>query len=568
MHFVGLVAVVSETDQSSSVILKTMYKRTSRVHPLTESQGCDLSTPPKPSSTEEQHPHETTADAAEGNAQECRVMEKVKKKKKWWRLTSFFGAVKKHLKGSSNPVQGEVELQQEQSEGVKPQNECEARCSDDDSVSHNQVCDQLCEGGFDAEVRHLEDDPEVSVIHLNKTDEDVEGLNILGYPHRLPEQKALNILANRGPDSHGCDLSTPPKPSTNTEEQHPHKTTVDAAEGNGQESKVKEKGKKKKKWWRVASFFRALKKHRKSSSNPVQGEVELQQEQVQEQQREEVKPQKEWKARCSDDFIFSHYQLGDLLGKGGFGAVYEARRLEDELKVAVKYVDKTKDYREGLYIPGYQQLLPMEIALTILANKGPRVPEIIQLLDWKDYDDHFVIILECPSPCETLEDFVGRQGGSLNESLARQVMRQTAQAANVCCQRDVFHRDIKLSNLLINNETLEVKLIDFGCGDILRTTVYMSYCGTAKYSPPEFHITGKYHGKPATVWSLGVLLFRIVAGYFPGYLDLHMLKLRLWSKTGLSKECCRLINALLQVKPKKRIELEEILSHKWFTVTT
>uniref|UniRef100_A0A8C1X273 non-specific serine/threonine protein kinase n=1 Tax=Cyprinus carpio TaxID=7962 RepID=A0A8C1X273_CYPCA len=426
MHFVGLVAVVSETDQSSSVILKTMYKRTSRVHPLTESQGCDLSTPPKPSSssTEEQHPHETTADAAEGNAQECRVMEKVKKKKKWWRLTSFFGAVKKHLKGSSNPVQGEAELQQEQeqSEGVKPQNECEARCSDDDSVSHSQVCDQLCEGGFDAEVRHLEDDPEVSVIHLNKTDEDVEGLNILGYPHRLPEQKALNILANRGPDSHGCDLSTPPKPSTNTEEQHPHETTVDAAEGNGQESKVKEKGKKKKKWWRVASFFRALIKHRKSSSNPVQGEVELQQEQVQEQQREEVKPQKEWKARCSDDFIFSHYQLGDLLGKGGFGAVYEARRLEDELKVAVKYVDKTKDYREGLYIPGYRQLLPMEIALTILANKGPRVPEIIQLLDWKDYDDHFVIILECPSPCETLEDFVGRQGGSLNESLARQVM--------------------------------------------------------------------------------------------------------------------------------------------------
>ncbi|XP_016415382.1 serine/threonine-protein kinase pim-3-like [Sinocyclocheilus rhinocerous] len=258
----------------------------------------------------------------------------------------------------------------------------------------------------------------------------------------------------------------------------------------------------------------------------------------------------------------------DLLGKGGFGVVYEARRLEDDLKVAVKYVDKTKNYKEGLCIHGYQQLLPMEIALTILANKGPRAPEIIQLLDWKDYDDHFVMILECPSPCETLEDFMRRQGGSLNESLARQVMRQAAQAANVCCQRQVFHRDIKLNNLLINNQTLEVKLIDFGCGDILRTTVYMSYCGTAIYSPPEFHIKGKYHGKPATVWSLGVLLFRIVAGYFPDFLDLHMLKLHFCFKTGLSKECCRLLHALLQEKPKKRIQLEEILSHKWFTVTT
>ncbi|XP_016318695.1 serine/threonine-protein kinase pim-2-like [Sinocyclocheilus anshuiensis] len=493
------------------------------------------------SNTEEQHPHETTVDAGEGNGQGSKVIEKVKKKKKWWRLTSFFGALKKHLKGSWNSVQGEVELQQEQeqSERVKPQSECKARCSDDYTVSHKHRGDQLGEGGSGAEARRLEDDPEVSVKHLNKTDEDVEGLYILGYPHRLPEEIALNILANRGPDSHACDLSTPPKHSPNTEEQHPHprdETAVDAGEGNGQESK---------------------------------GEVELQQEQVQEQQeqqREEAKPQKERKARCSDDFIFSHYQLGDLLGKDGFGVVYEARRLEDDLKVAVKYVDKTKHSKEGLCIPGYRQLLPMEIALTILANKGPRAPEIIQLLDWKDYDDHFVMILECPSPCETLEDFVRRQGGSLNESLARQVMRQAAQAANVCCQRQVFHRDIKLNNLLINNETREVKLIDFGCGDILRTTVYMSYCGTAIYSPPEFHIKGKYHDKPATVWSLGVLLFRIVAGYFPDFLDLHMLKLHLCFKTGLSKECCRLLRALLQEKPKKRIQLEEILSHKWFTV--
>ena len=63
-------------------------------------------------------------------------MEKGKKKKKWWRLSSLFGAVKKHLKRSSNPVQGEVELQQEQeqSEGVKNQNQCKDRCSDGKSM--------------------------------------------------------------------------------------------------------------------------------------------------------------------------------------------------------------------------------------------------------------------------------------------------------------------------------------------------------------------------------------------------------------------------------------------------
>ncbi|XP_026086063.1 serine/threonine-protein kinase pim-2-like [Carassius auratus] len=343
-----------------------------------------------------------------------------------------------------------------------------------------------------------------------------------------------------------------------------------------------EKGKKKKKWWRLSSLFGAVKKHLKRSSNPVQGEVELQQEQ---EQSEGVKNQNQCKDRCSGCLdlhnVFQKEKDLNILtsfpattswvicwGEGGFGSVYEARRLEDDLKVAVKYVNKTETYRPSLYIPGYQQHVPLEIALTILANKGPRVPEIIQLLDWKDYNDHFVMILECPSPCETLEDFVGRQGGRLNESLARRVMMQVTKAANVCCQRQVFHRDIKLSNLLINNQTLEVKLIDFGCGDILWTTVYMSYSGTATYVPPEFHIKGKYHGKPATVWSLGVLLFKIVAGYYPSFLDLHMLKLHLWSKTGLSNECCRLLRALLQIKPKNRIQLEEILSHKWFTATT
>lgn len=59
------------------------------------------------------------------------MKEKGKKKTKWWRVTSF-RALKKHLKGSLNSVQGEVEQlqEQEQSEEVKLQNQRKARCSD------------------------------------------------------------------------------------------------------------------------------------------------------------------------------------------------------------------------------------------------------------------------------------------------------------------------------------------------------------------------------------------------------------------------------------------------------
>ncbi len=56
-------------------------------------------------------------------------------------------------------------------------------------------------------------------------------------------------------------------------------------------------------------------------------------------------------------------------------------------------------------------------------------------------------------------------------------MWQATHAAHMCIRRGVFHRDIKLDNLLINPETLEVKLIDFGCGCLLRESGYDVFCG-------------------------------------------------------------------------------------------
>ncbi|RXN38379.1 serine threonine- kinase pim-1-like protein [Labeo rohita] len=236
----------------------------------------------------------------------------------------------------------------------------------------------------------------------------------------------------------------------------------------------------------------------------------------------------------TEDYIFSRYSVGDQLGKGGFGVVYEGRRLEDDLKVALKYVTKTEDM-ECIDIPDHPVPLPKEIALTFLANKGHRVPEIIRLLDWTDHPDHFVMVLECPSPCENLVEFMRRHGGSLDEYTVRQIMWQATNAAHMCCLRRVLHRDVKLENLLINRETSEVKLIDFGCGDILRMSPYRSYHGTAAYSPPEYYSRGEYCGWPATVWSLGILMFAMLCGHFPSDFDLHLLQYKRWSKPGLSK---------------------------------
>ncbi|KAA0723827.1 Serine/threonine-protein kinase pim-1 [Triplophysa tibetana] len=259
------------------------------------------------------------------------------------------------------------------------------------------------------------------------------------------------------------------------------------------------------------------------------------------------------------------YEVGRELGKGGFGTVYEGTRVHDGLKVAVKYVEKTKNViKDYIKIPGCSKPLPREVGLHLLARKGDNVPVIIQLLDWQDNPDQIIMVLERPSPCEDVRSFVKHNGGTVTEVIARTIFRQAAEAAQVCCKRGVFHRDIKKQNLLINPNTLEVKLIDFGCGDLLKSSTYKRYMGTRKYTCPEYAETGSYHGKPATVYSLGVLLFAMVCGNYPNSFELKQINDKKWSKDGLTAECCDFIQACLQRNPDERIHLEEILKHAWF----
>ncbi|XP_073803207.1 uncharacterized protein pimr169 isoform X5 [Danio rerio] len=207
-----------------------------------------------------------------------------------------------------------------------------------------------------------------------------------------------------------------------------------------------------------------------------------------------------------NDTILRHYEMGDKLGKGGFGSVYKATRRRDGLEVAVKCTVKSPKMKE-MTVPGYDKPLPTEIALTIMANNGPYVPEIIQLLDWEDNDAHYIIIMERPIPCMDLLHFLRHKDGPLDEKTGRHIMRQAIHAVSVCFDRGVFHRDIKLENLLVNPDTLEVKLIDFGCGAIVKKSGYKVFC-----------------------------------------------------------ECCQMICGCLQPNPDERLALQEMHLHNWFKV--
>ncbi|TSK77031.1 Serine/threonine-protein kinase pim-3 [Bagarius yarrelli] len=231
--------------------------------------------------------------------------------------------------------------------------------------------------------------------------------------------------------------------------------------------------------------------------------------------------------------------------------------------VGIKYVTKGS-HVEYITIPGDTRHLPMEVVLMELTSRAPCCENVVELLEWFEMSNHFILVLERPKSSMDLESFYNRNRKNLPEPLSRTIMRQVVRAASQCFDRGVFHRDIKPENLLINPETLEVKLIDFGCGDLMKDEFYSSYSGTPAYTPPEWIVEKKYLAVPATVWSLGVFLFEMVSGDLPFNNEEEISAACLPLVNGVSEECYSLISWCLTKDPNQRPSLDEILNHSWF----
>ncbi|NWR40239.1 PIM3 kinase, partial [Tachuris rubrigastra] len=93
----------------------------------------------------------------------------------------------------------------------------------------------------------------------------------------------------------------------------------------------------------------------------------------------------------------------------------------------------------------------------------------------------------------------------LPEEMAWGLFRQVLKAVRHCSSCGVLHRDIKPWNIVLDLATGKAKLIDSGCGMFLQDTAYTQFAGTLSYSLPEWICLKWYHGKAATIWSLGIL---------------------------------------------------------------
>uniref|UniRef100_H2ZGG8 non-specific serine/threonine protein kinase n=1 Tax=Ciona savignyi TaxID=51511 RepID=H2ZGG8_CIOSA len=148
---------------------------------------------------------------------------------------------------------------------------------------------------------------------------------------------------------------------------------------------------------------------------------------------------------------------------------------------------------------------------------------------------------------------------------------QIVEAVRHCHANGVVHRDIKDENVLLNLHTSEAKLIDFGCGTMLKVrieTAYTEFAGTPEFYPPEWFLERRYMGRKVDAWSLGVLLYTMVEAEVPFQKEKDIIACELRHKraqTTTSEACRHLISLMLQKDQHARPSLSEILHHPWFT---
>ncbi|XP_076007828.1 serine/threonine-protein kinase pim-3-like [Genypterus blacodes] len=237
------------------------------------------------------------------------------------------------------------------------------------------------------------------------------------------------------------------------------------------------------------------------------------------------------------------YEKLHRLGTGSFGTVYAGKRKEDNLSVAIKYVldDDCLDYLK------YKGMtFPREVALMqALASTGaPGTSAAVSLVDWLHLDDELILVMERPDPCIDLCNYCLQRGGNLKEEEAVVIVKQLLDATMELQSKNVFHRDIKLENLLLDTSSAvpRLRLIDFGLGCFVRKgSRFKIFCGTALHVPPEWHERSIYKPHPTTVWQVGVALF-------------EMLHRREFETMKFIRKCIRIRNRLTDGKTHARLD--------------
>ncbi|XP_075490385.1 CBL-interacting serine/threonine-protein kinase 6-like [Primulina tabacum] len=259
--------------------------------------------------------------------------------------------------------------------------------------------------------------------------------------------------------------------------------------------------------------------------------------------------------------LHGKYELGRLLGHGTFAKVYNARNIKTGKSLAIKIVGKEKVVRVGMM---------EQVKREISVMKMMKHPNIVELHEVMSSKTKIYFVMELVRGGELFEKI---SKGKLREEVARNYFQQLISAVDFCHSRGVYHRDLKPENLLLD-EVGNLKVTDFGLSafsDHLRQDGLLhTTCGTPAYVSPE--VIGKkgYDGAKADIWSCGVILFALLAGYLPFQNDNIIAMYRkiyrgdFKCSPWFSPESRKFITKILDPNPSTRITIAKIMDSSWF----
>jgi serine/threonine-protein kinase len=205
----------------------------------------------------------------------------------------------------------------------------------------------------------------------------------------------------------------------------------------------------------------------------------------------------------------------ELLGRGGMAEVYKGRHPRLDRTVAIKILPASlasdQDFRQRF-----------EREAKAIANL--RHPNIVQMFDFGDIEGLYYMVMEYIDGTDLSKHM--SKTGAMDLSQIQPILSDLASALDYAHTQGVVHRDVKPSNVLLQENTnaagqtkLSAVLTDFGIVKILGSdtgaTETGMMMGTLDYMAPEqIRVSRKIDGR-ADVYAVGVMLYRMVTGELP-----------------------------------------------------
>ncbi|KAJ4481169.1 CAMK/CAMKL/Kin4 protein kinase [Lentinula aciculospora] len=265
---------------------------------------------------------------------------------------------------------------------------------------------------------------------------------------------------------------------------------------------------------------------------------------------------------------FGPYLLLQTLGEGEFGKVKLGLHSTWGEEVAVKLI------RRG-NVDSAVRMSKVEREIEVLRTL--KHPNIVRLYDVIETDKYIGIIIEFASGGELFDHILAHR--YLRERDAAKLFSQLISGVWYIHQKKIVHRDLKLENLLLDRHR-NVIITDFGfanrfehrADDLMQTS-----CGSPCYAAPELVISdGLYVGSAVDIWSCGVILYAMLAGYLPfdddpanpdgdniNLLYKYIVNTPLSFPDYISESARDLLSMMLVADPSRRASLENVMQHPW-----